>query len=96
MLYHYPAGLYGARCIVLLLFYLEVLFREDLGVASGVTGFGIWCEMYCSISVFYYGLLFREDLGVGSGETGLAILAGLYFSTSVLLRTTVQRGCSCI
>ena len=101
MLYHYPAGLYGARCIVLLLFYLEVLFREDLGVASGVTGFGIWCEMYCSISVFYYGLLFREDVGFGSGVTCyITTLQGyrgeMYCSTSVLLRTSVQKGCSCI
>ena len=71
------------------------MFRKDVVVYS-IIGFGIWGELYCSTSVFYYGLLFREDLGVGSGETGLAILAGLYFSTSVLLRTTVQRGCSCI
>ena len=83
MLYHYPAGLYGARCIALSLFYYEVPFREDLCVGSGITWFDIWDEMYCSISVFYYGLLFREDLGVGSGETGLSILAGLYCYTYV-------------
>ena len=68
-------------------FYNGLLFREDVGLGSGVTCYITTLHGYMgrdvfSTSMFYNGLVFREDVCVDS-IIGFSIRGEMYCSTYV-------------